>query len=79
MQGDWAATTLPLNFYGNCTQLHYVYKSIAITLRDHVMNVVGIDVGYSNLKLAYGPVDGTLKTVIRTRWCSTQRAFRESF
>jgi hypothetical protein len=62
MQGDWAATTLRLKLL---QELHTIAItctiSIAITLRDHVMNVVGIDVGYSNLKLAYGPADGALK------------------
>ena len=79
MQGDWAATTLRLNFYRNCTQLHYVYNSIAITLRDHVMNVVGIDVGYSNLKLAYGPADGALKTVIRPAGAAPKEHFGSRF
>ncbi|MFC7462066.1 StbA family protein [Hydrogenophaga defluvii] len=29
------------------------------------MNVVGIDVGYSNLKLAFGAADGAMKTMVR--------------
>lgn len=46
MQCDWTVTTLRLNFCRNCTQLHYVRNSIAITLRHYAMKFVGIDVGY---------------------------------
>ncbi|WP_034692458.1 ParM/StbA family protein [Acidovorax sp. NO-1] len=43
------------------------------------MNVVGIDVGYSNLKLAYGPAQGKMKILIRPAGAAPKEHFGTRF
>lgn len=43
------------------------------------MNVVGLDVGYSNLKLAYGPADGAMKTIVRPAGAAPADRFGSRF
>lgn len=43
------------------------------------MNVVGIDIGYSGLKLAYGPSDGKMKTVLRPAGAAPADRFGSRF
>jgi plasmid segregation protein ParM len=43
------------------------------------MNVVGIDIGYSGLKLAYGAADGKMKTVLRPAGAAPADRFGSRF
>lgn len=43
------------------------------------MNVVGLDIGYSNLKLAYGVADGAMKAVVRPAGAAPDDGFRRRF
>jgi plasmid segregation protein ParM len=43
------------------------------------MNVVGLDIGYSNLKLAYGAADGSMKTVVRPAGAAPADRFGSRF
>ena len=43
------------------------------------MNVLGIDIGYSNLKLAYGAADGEVETALRPAGAAPADRFGSRF
>ncbi len=52
----------------NCTAIHLSCNYL-LHLELSFIFVVGLDVGYSNLKLAYGPTHSIMKTIVRTCQC----------